>query len=206
MFTQAPTAAKPCPRREKLFGDGRPSPLDRNAKLRITQRARLLMRRTQAGKAYGAITAKAFDVLKALVWGFHNGRSGVCFPSLERIAERISCARSTVALALKALEAAGLVSWVNRIVRRRVLEEDPSGKAVSRIRVMRTSNAYTFNDPATEGRSPKSSKSENPTGTKNQESSSLLRGAYAPAKIENLDLAAALERLGRLIGVGGAPS
>jgi DNA-binding MarR family transcriptional regulator len=201
MFTKAETAATARPRREKLFGEGRPRALDRNAKLRITQRARLLMRRTQAGKAYGAITAKAFDVLKALVWGFHNGRSGVCFPSLERIAERISCARSTVALALKALEAAGLVSWVNRIVRRRVLEEDPSGKAVSRIRVMRTSNAYTFNDPATEGRPPKSSKSENPTGTQNQESSSLVRGAYAPAKIENSDLAAALNRLGRLVGV-----
>ena len=42
------------PRREKLFGDGRPRPLDRNAKARIMIYARALMRRTEKGKAYGA--------------------------------------------------------------------------------------------------------------------------------------------------------
>ena len=45
------------PRREKLFGDGRPRPMDRNAKARVMVYARALMRRTEAGKAYGAITA-----------------------------------------------------------------------------------------------------------------------------------------------------
>ena len=68
-------------RREKLFGDGRPRPLDRNAKARIMTFARALMRRTEKGKAYGAITAKALAVLEALLWGFHNARSGLCFPS-----------------------------------------------------------------------------------------------------------------------------
>jgi len=46
-------------RREKLFGDGRPRPFDREAKLRLMHAARAFMRRTEAGKAYGAITAKA---------------------------------------------------------------------------------------------------------------------------------------------------
>jgi hypothetical protein len=75
------------PRREKLFGDGRPRPLDRNAKARIMYVARALMRRTEKGKAYGAISAKAFAVLEALLWGFHNARNGLCFPSYEKIAE-----------------------------------------------------------------------------------------------------------------------
>ena len=96
------------PRREKVFGDGRPRPLDRNAKARIMTLARALMRRTEKGKAYGQITAKALAVLEALLWGFHNARSGLCFPSYETIADRAGCARSTVAEAIKALEDAGL--------------------------------------------------------------------------------------------------
>jgi len=69
------------PRREKMFGMGRPRALDRNAKVRIMHLARALSRRTQKGKAYGAITAKALSVLETLLWGFHNAKSGLCFPS-----------------------------------------------------------------------------------------------------------------------------
>jgi hypothetical protein len=61
--------------REKVFGDGRPRPLDRNAKVRVMTLARALMRRTEKGKAYGQITAKALAVLEALLWGFHKGSS-----------------------------------------------------------------------------------------------------------------------------------
>jgi hypothetical protein len=76
------------PSRTKLFGSGRPRPLDREAKVRVMHRARVLMRRTAKGKAYGAVTAKALAVLQALLWGFHNGKSGLCHPSYETIAER----------------------------------------------------------------------------------------------------------------------
>jgi len=37
-------------RREKLFGDGRPRPMDRNAKVRVMAYARALMRRTEPGQ------------------------------------------------------------------------------------------------------------------------------------------------------------
>jgi hypothetical protein len=37
------------PRREKCFGDGRPRPMDRNAKVRVMTFARALMRRTEPG-------------------------------------------------------------------------------------------------------------------------------------------------------------
>jgi hypothetical protein len=59
-------------RREKMFGDGRLRPLDRNAKHRIMVLARALSHRTEKGKAYGEITAKFLAVLEALLWGFHN--------------------------------------------------------------------------------------------------------------------------------------
>jgi len=32
---------------------------------------------------------------EALLWGFHNAQSGLCFPSYEKIADRAGCARST---------------------------------------------------------------------------------------------------------------
>ena len=87
------------------------------------------MRRTEEGKAYGPITAKALAVLEALLWGFHNARSGLCFPSYEKIAARAGCARSTVAEAIKALEDAGILSWVNRIKRVAEASDDLFGRS-----------------------------------------------------------------------------
>jgi hypothetical protein len=78
-------------RREKMFGMGRPRALDRNAKVRIMHWARCLARRTEKGKTYGQVTAKALAVLEALLWSFHNAKSGVCFPSYERIAAHCCC-------------------------------------------------------------------------------------------------------------------
>jgi pimeloyl-ACP methyl ester carboxylesterase len=77
-------------------------------KARIMHWARCLSRRTEPGRAYGVVTAKALAVLEALLWGFHHARSGLCFPSYETIAEAAGCARSTVAEAVKALEVAGM--------------------------------------------------------------------------------------------------
>lgn len=185
------------PRREKVFGDGRPRPLDGNAKARIMTRARSFVRRTEKGKHYGQLTAKCLDVLEALLWGFHNARSGLCFPSLEKIAERAGCARSTVTEALAALEAVGVLSWVNRIVRIRERCEDLFGKLGTRWRVIRTSNAYQFNDPQPAKRqepSQFSSKSEFPSGTKDQDSFSLtVTPCPAPLDAQN-PLEAALLR------------
>ena len=154
--------------RERLFGDGRPVPLDRNAKARIMVLARAKLRRDAPGRHYGPVTAKAYAVLEALLWSFHNARTGLCFPSYETIASRAGCARSTVALAIKALEGAGILTWVNRL--RRVKMPGPAGW---RWRVLRTSNGYRFVDmPAA------ASVSENPIvrrGAKPEQASGLNR-------------------------------
>jgi hypothetical protein len=175
-----PTRGVPRPtggseRREKMFGLGRPRALDRNAKVRIMHWGRCLARRTERGRAYGVITAKALAVLEALLWGFHNAKSGVCFPSYERIAEAAGCARSTVAQALRALEDAKVLSWVHRIKRVREPCPDLLGDNGWRWRVLRTSNSYAFNDPSPAGAQPNSSKSEKETGTPNQEFFSPIR-------------------------------
>ncbi len=181
-------------RREKLFGDGRPRPMDRNAKVRIMHLARALMKKTEKGKAYGSITAKALAVLEALLWSFHNARSGLCFPSYEKIAEAADCTRSTVGEAIKALEDAGLLSWVNRLVRIRERCPDLFGHMGSRVRVIRTSNAYQFHDPKGADSKGISSKSDFPSGTIIQDSSSSLAAPKTAEIDPSTELGAAILR------------
>jgi hypothetical protein len=131
------------------------------------------MMRTKQGKAYGLITAKAFAVFQALLYDFHNAKSGRCFPSYEAIAKKIGCARSTVALAIKTLELVRLMTWCNRIVR--------TLKGVTR-----TSNAYWFQGEA--------SKSE-----KKPETITKILPSLAPELQASLDrLQAAIQRRNQL--------
>jgi hypothetical protein len=182
-------------KREKMFGEGRLVPLDRNAKVRVATLARVLSHPTEKGKHYGVITAKFIEVLKALLWGFHNATTGRCFPSYEAIAEKAHCNRDTVYQAIHALERAGILSWVNRIKRIREWGPDLFGRAQNHWRVVRTSNAYAFNDPKPCAKPPNSSKSEFPTGTEDQEF--ILPCACAPEPHKALDpaLVGALSRL-----------
>ena len=186
-----PRGSGPRQSREKVFGLGRPRALDRNAKARIMHWARCLSRRTEKGRAYGE-TAKALAVLEALLWAFHNASSGLCFPSYEKIAEAASCARSTVAEAIKALEDAGVLSWVNRIKRVREAAPDLFDGHGWRWRVIRTSNAYNFRDPKAATGAPVASKSEKPPGTPNQAFFSSLSCHFSPSRRDNPDWSAAL--------------
>jgi hypothetical protein len=163
--------------REKLFGYGRPRPLDRNQKARIMHWARCVARERAPGKQRGIITRAALEVLQALLWRFHGARNGLCFPSYERIAEAAHCARSTVYEAIQALEDAGLLTWANRIKRVRERCVDLLGDQGWRWRVLRTSNAYAFHDPSPSAERPNPSKSEKATGTGNLELSSDLSAA-----------------------------
>ena len=95
----------------------------------------------------GPITRAFTEVLETLLWGFHNSRTGCCFPSYEAIAAKAGCCRSTVAEALKALEWAGVLTWQNRITRAVVRQRDLFGRWSNRWTVIRTSNAYVFRDP-----------------------------------------------------------
>ena len=153
--------------REKLFGYGRPRPLDRNAKARIMHWARSVAREKASGRQRGVVTRAALEVLQALLWGFHGARNGLCFPSYEKIAEAACCARSTVYEAIHALEDAGILTWVNRIKRVKERCVDLLGDQGWRWRVLRTSNAYTFRDPSPSAERPNPSKSEKATGTEN---------------------------------------
>ena len=57
------------------------------------------MRTDVPGRHYGAITAKTYAVLRALLMQFHNAGSGRCFPSYKSIQDAAGCCRKTVATA-----------------------------------------------------------------------------------------------------------
>jgi hypothetical protein len=146
-----------------LFGNGRLVPLDREAKNRILVLMRALTHPTEPGKHYGAVTAKAEEVGRVLLWVFHNAGTGRCFPSYEAIGKEAGCHRDTVAEAIKMLEAAGILTWCNRRARVTV-------RGVSKV--IRISNSYRFIDPG--------SKSEFPPGTANQDRLPLKERAIRP--------------------------
>jgi Helix-turn-helix domain len=184
-------------RREKVFGPGHAVPLDRNAKARIAAYARAWDRQhRQPGQRGGALGRAALDVLGALLWAFHNARSGCCFPSYERIAAKAGCARSTVAEAIKVLEFANVLTWQNRIVRIRERCRDLFGREGWRWRVIRTSNAYAFRDPQSQLMGVPASKSDQRTGTSDQE---VSRYVAEPARDADSALERALARFAAAI-------
>ena len=197
-------------RREKVFGEGRCQPLDRNAKARIMVYARAWSaRHRRPGQHRGPLTRATLEVLEALLWGFHNSRDGRCFPSYETIAARAQCCRDTVYEAIRALEAAEILTWVNRLIRVQFRELDLFGKMALRSRLIRTSNAYTFRDPLPCAQVPQarseaaagglsvglSSKSENPPRTQNQDFYPLSKSVGEGESDQPGDLELAFARL-----------
>ncbi len=71
------------PKREKVFGEGRSIPLDRNAKARIWAYA---LARTaklrRPGQHRGPLTRATLDVLRTLLWHFHNRSQRPVLPLL----------------------------------------------------------------------------------------------------------------------------
>jgi len=153
------------PRREKIFGPAPSYRLDGNAKARVWAAATAYNSANRLPRQHqGPLTWATLRVLRALLWRFHGADGeGRCFPSYERIATAAKCHRDSVCEAIKALEDAGLLSWVHRLVKVRRGEQDLFGHWASSWQVIRTSNGYQLRDPL--DREPGRrvwSKSENP--------------------------------------------
>jgi hypothetical protein len=195
LFDHHPAATResPRPRREKLFREKRGIPLDREAKVRVMTYVKgYNARHRRQGQHRGPITWAFLRVLKALLWEFHNPRTGYCFPSYETIADKAECCRDTVCEAIKALEATGILDWVHCF--------DKIFIAGS-WQYIRTSNAYLFRDPLPCGNTLENHNgSENPAGTLHTQEKILKM----PPKnsILNLEtsMVATLISLGRTMG------
>ena len=121
-----------------------------------------------------------------------NPWDGRCFPSYARIAEAAGCVERTVGNCLPDLEAAGLLTWVNRIQRVRERVAGLGGIWASTWRVIRTSNAYDF--PLIAKQQPTiPDKGKNHLGTSNQVTSSLNSPPCPTEEPANPDFLAALE-------------
>jgi radical SAM superfamily enzyme with C-terminal helix-hairpin-helix motif len=137
-------------RREVIFG--LPDPEPRSHEMRRQWRAALRSFNAQhkAGRQHiGPLTRTTLDVADALA--SFGATSGVCHPSYETMAAAVvkgGCSRASVYRALKALEEAGFIDWLNRIKRQVVKEvDDLLGHACAVIKVVRASNAYRFLNP-----------------------------------------------------------
>ena len=164
-------------RREKVFGPGRAVPLDRNAKARIAAYARAWSARNrQPGQHKGPITRAFLEVLEALLWGFHNSRSGVLLPELRGDRRQ---GRVLPRHGLRGAEGAG-------VGRRADLAEPHHPRRGAPARSVRPlvepldghPHLQRLRVPGPESRSSPAvfaAKSENPTGTPNQEIPRYLR-------------------------------
>ena len=91
--------------------------IDRNARARLLFQAEALDRRTRRpGQHGGVLKRTGLAVLKALLLQFANVVTGRCDPGYATLARVAGVARSTVAVALARLEAAGLLERVRRQV------------------------------------------------------------------------------------------
>ena len=189
----------PSPAREKVFRHVPGSPMGQKAKKSIMRSVELYnAKNRKPGQHHGPITPAFQRVLIAMLWKFHNSRTGYCFPSYETIAAAARCCRDTVYEAIRALEVADILTWVNRFDKIPTQCLGAFGRAFTRWQVIRTSNAYCFRDPLPCATEHGSYKSENPPGTLNQEDS-YTKGSM---KIVVLDPANSLDRA--LIGLGRA--
>lgn len=117
------------------------TPLDRNQRAKLMHQAEMLELRSKAkGARNGLLGQTGLAVLRALVLRFANKVHGLCIPSYDKIQEVTGFARQTIAKALRALEAAGILKVVRRLVRRLVERADGS----SYVGTVQASNAYSF--------------------------------------------------------------
>jgi hypothetical protein len=56
-----------------------------NIKKRLMKLARAKMRERESGKHWGKIKAKHLEVFEALLWGFHNCKTGLSVLEVDRL-------------------------------------------------------------------------------------------------------------------------
>jgi hypothetical protein len=115
--------------RPKAFiGTEKRVPLDREAKVRIQALARA---RHHAKR----ITDDAWFLVMALLWTFHNAKTGACYPSRKRLAQEVACSERNVARVIARLELLKMISWT------RCLKRDRNGASIT------AANGYVLIDP-----------------------------------------------------------
>jgi hypothetical protein len=131
--------------RNSQFGPPERRPLERNMRVRILHLAIALDHRTrQKGQHGGVLKRTGIEVLRVLLFKFLNMKTGACFPSHQQIAQAAGCCIETVRKAIRALEAAGIITTI----RRKIVATFTSRQYRARYDVMvQDSNSYLLNVP-----------------------------------------------------------
>jgi hypothetical protein len=124
-------------------------PLDRNARARLIHLAERIERATKAkGKRSGFLGLSGLAVLRALMFGC-LGKDGRLDPSYAHLQRLTGFARATIAKALRALEALGLLCIIRRIVRRRIARLSPiTGEPEMITATVQASSLYVLQIPS----------------------------------------------------------
>jgi hypothetical protein len=98
--------------------------LDRNARARVIVMAEALERNSKAkGQRSGILGLTGLAVLRALLFAFHKRDTGLCEAAYSRLQAATGFCRQTICRAIRALEAAGIIRVVRRLVRRQITRE-----------------------------------------------------------------------------------
>jgi hypothetical protein len=128
-------------RPQSVIADAPLVTLDRNERVRLMSKFRVLCRRSwvskETGKHRGLVTRTAESVFGALL--YLTEKYGRVFPSLEGLAHLAMCCKQSVVTAVADLEALGFVTRIRRI--RRI--STPLGFTTRQI-----TNAYRVHEPA----------------------------------------------------------
>jgi hypothetical protein len=124
-------------------------PLDRNERARLIHLAERIERASKAkGKRSGFLGLTGLQVLRALIFGC-LGKDGRLDPSYAHLQRLTGFARATIAKALHALEALGLLRITRRIVRRRIARISPvTGEPETIIATVQASSLYELSSPS----------------------------------------------------------
>jgi hypothetical protein len=125
-------------------------PLDRNERAKIVFLAEALERRTkQPGRRNGLLGYIGLAVLRCLIFGFLNVRTGLCCPGYAAMIAKTGLCKASIAHALARLERTGIIKIVRRLVRERVNRISPiTGLPEQYVGTVQTSSLYSIHRPA----------------------------------------------------------
>jgi hypothetical protein len=130
-------------KRERRYGEPETLTIDRNLRVRLWVAAKAYNAAEKAkGEHGGPLTHAMLRVFGELLFYFAGKRG--CWPAYEQIAAKAGVARSTVALAIRALENAGFIRVINRIVRVDHWMTDMFGRRARITAIERLSNSYVL--------------------------------------------------------------
>ena len=136
----------------QFVADWRPHsrPLERNERAKILFLAEALERHTKPpGRRNGLLGYVGLQVLRCLLFGFLNARTGLCCPGYGAMMANTGLCKASIAHGLARLERTGIVKIVRRLVRERVNRISPiTGLPEQYVGTVQTSSLYSIHQPA----------------------------------------------------------